>query len=457
MKNNIDMLNGSIADKIVKFALPLAITGLLQQFFNAMDVAVVGKYAVDSENAMAAVGCNAPVVGLMVNLFVGISLGANVVISRFIGQQNEKGIRSAVHTSILVSLICGVFMTLIGTYFSKDLLMLLKVPENVLPMALKYIRIYLLGMPVILLYNFEAAIFRSNGDTKSPLICLSIAGITNICLNLLFVRGFHMAAEGVAIATVVSNLISSLLLFFKLIFSKTVISISFKEFKIDSKILLTILKIGVPAGVQGMVFSISNLCVQSAINELGSDIMAASSAAFNIEIFAYYIINAYGQACTTFIGQNYGAGKMDRCKKVIRADLLQSIGVTIVMTAVILLAARPLVRLFTNNPAIIEPARERIFFIVGFELVNVFMEIYSGAMRGFGFSLSPAIITLIGVCGIRIYWVFEYFPAHKNFTSLLMCYPISWILTAIGLVLCYYLYVRRKVFKITETTDSYAI
>ena len=422
-----------------------------------MDVAVVGKYAVDSENAMAAVGCNAPVVGLMVNLFVGISLGANVVISRFIGQQNEKGIRSAVHTSILVSLICGVFMTLIGTYFSEDLLMLLKVPENVLPMALKYIRIYLLGMPVILLYNFEAAIFRSNGDTKSPLICLSIAGITNICLNLLFVRGFHMAAEGVAIATVVSNLISSLLLFFKLIFSKTVISISFKEFKIDSKILLTILKIGVPAGVQGMVFSISNLCVQSAINELGSDIMAASSAAFNIEIFAYYIINAYGQACTTFIGQNYGAGKMDRCKKVIRADLLQSIVVTIVMTAVILLAARPLVRLFTDNPAIIEPARERIFFIVGFELVNVFMEIYSGAMRGFGFSLSPAIITLIGVCGIRIYWVFEYFPAHKNFTSLLMCYPISWILTAIGLVLCYYLYVRRKVFKITETTDSYAI
>ena len=457
MKNNIDMLNGSIADKIVKFALPLAITGLLQQFFNAMDVAVVGKYAVDSENAMAAVGCNAPVVGLMVNLFVGISLGANVVISRFIGQQNEKGIRSAVHTSILVSLICGVFMTLIGTYFSKDLLMLLKVPENVLPMALKYIRIYLLGMPVILLYNFEAAIFRSNGDTKSPLICLSIAGITNICLNLLFVRGFHMAAEGVAIATVVSNLISSLLLFFKLIFSKTVISISFKEFKIDSKILLTILKIGVPAGVQGMVFSISNLCVQSAINELGSDIMAASSAAFNIEIFAYYIINAYGQACTTFIGQNYGAGKMERCKKVIRTDLLQSIGVTIVMTAVILLAARPLVRLFTNNPAIIEPARERIFFIVGFELVNVFMEIYSGAMRGFGFSLSPAIITLIGVCGIRIYWVFEYFPAHKNFTSLLMCYPISWILTAIGLVLCYYLYVRRKVFKLTKITDSYEI
>lgn len=457
MKNNIDMLNGSIADKIVKFALPLAITGLLQQFFNAMDVAVVGKYALDSENAMAAVGCNAPVVGLMVNLFVGISLGANVVISRFIGQQNEKGIRSAVHTSILVSLICGVFMTLIGTYFSEDLLMLLKVPENVLPMALKYIRIYLLGMPVILLYNFEAAIFRSNGDTKSPLICLSIAGIMNVCLNLLFVRGFHMAAEGVAIATVVSNLISSLLLFFKLIFSKTVISISFKEFKIDSKILLTILKIGVPAGVQGMVFSISNLCVQSAINELGSDIMAASSAAFNIEIFAYYIINAYGQACTTFIGQNYGAGKMDRCKKVIRADLLQSIGVTIVMTAVILLAARPLVRLFTNNPAIIEPARERIFFIVGFELVNVFMEIYSGAMRGFGFSLSPAIITLIGVCGIRIYWVFEYFPAHKNFTSLLMCYPISWILTAIGLVLCYYLYVKRKVLKITETTDSYAI
>lgn len=449
MKNDIDMLNGSIADKIIKFALPLAITGLLQQLFNAMDVAVVGKFAEDNITAMAAVGSNAPVVGLMVNLFVGISLGANVVISRFIGQKNEKGIRSAVHTSILVSLICGIFMTLIGTYFSKDLLMLLKVPDNVMPMSLKYIRIYLLGMPVILLYNFEAAIFRSSGDTKSPLICLSIAGIINVCLNLLLVKVFHMAAEGVAIATVVSNMISGLLLFIKLLRSKTVISISFKEFKIDSKILLNILKIGVPAGVQGMVFSISNLCVQSAINELGDDIMAASSAAFNIEIFAYYIINAYGQACTTFIGQNYGAGKLDRCKKVIRADLLQSIGVTIVMTAVILLAARPLLWLFTDNPAVIEPARERIFFIVGFELVNVFMEIYSGAMRGFGFSLSPAIITLIGVCGIRIYWVFKYFPAHKSFTSLLICYPISWILTAIGLVLCYYLYVKRKALKIT--------
>ncbi|MCR5638310.1 MAG: MATE family efflux transporter [Lachnospiraceae bacterium] len=449
MKNDIDMLNGSIADKIIKFALPLAITGLLQQLFNAMDVAVVGKFAEDKITAMAAVGSNAPVVGLMVNLFVGISLGANVVISRFIGQKNEKGIRSAVHTSILVSLICGIFMTLIGTYFSKDLLMLLKVPDNVMPMSLKYIRIYLLGMPVILLYNFEAAIFRSSGDTKSPLICLSIAGIINVCLNLLLVKVFHMAAEGVAIATVVSNMISGLLLFIKLLRSKTVISISFKEFKIDSKILLNILKIGVPAGVQGMVFSISNLCVQSAINELGDDIMAASSAAFNIEIFAYYIINAYGQACTTFIGQNYGAGKLDRCKKVIRADLLQSIGVTIVMTAVILLAARPLLWLFTDNPAVIEPARERIFFIVGFELVNVFMEIYSGAMRGFGFSLSPAIITLIGVCGIRIYWVFKYFPAHKSFTSLLICYPISWILTAIGLVLCYYLYVKRKALKIT--------
>ncbi|MDE6567511.1 MAG: MATE family efflux transporter, partial [Lachnospiraceae bacterium] len=306
---NMDMLQGSLTDKILKFALPLAATGILQQLFNAADVAVIGQYA--GKNAMAAVGSNSPVIGLLVNAFVGIALGANVVISRFTGQKNSDGVRKAVHTSVVFAVLSGIFLTVLGELAAPYLLRLLSVPDDVFPLSLLYLRVYLLGLPVIFLYNFESAIFRSQGDTRTPLICLVISGVINVALNLFFVRVLKMTVDGVATATVVSNLISSAMLFYLLCHRKDHIRLQVGELRIDRQVLAAMVRIGLPAGLQGMVFSISNLCIQSAINRLGSDVMAASSAAFNIEIFAYYVINSFGQACTTFVGQNYGAGNVD--------------------------------------------------------------------------------------------------------------------------------------------------
>ncbi len=275
------MLHGSIWDKLLMFALPLAATGMLQQLFNAADVAVVGRFV--GPNAMAAVGSNSAIIGLLVNGFVGISLGANVVISRFTGQGNAEGIGKSVHTSVLFSLIGGVVITLLGELIAPALLGLMSVPDEVFPMALAYLRVYLLGMPVIFLYNFESAIFRSQGDTKTPLVCLVISGVLNVFLNLFFVCVVGMTADGVATATVLSNLVSSALLFVLLRRRKDLIRLEVSRLRIHTDVLGSIVRIGLPAGLQSMVFSLSNMCIQSAINSLGADVMAASSAAFNNE------------------------------------------------------------------------------------------------------------------------------------------------------------------------------
>lgn len=292
------MLHGSLWDKILIVALPFALTGIMQQLFMAADIAMLGQLV--GKEAMAAVGSNSSIIATTLSLFIGISLGANVVIAGFIGQRNEKGVHDAVHTAVLVALICGLVMTVIGELITRPLLVALAVPAELLDMAVMYLRIYLLGMPVILLYNFESSIFRSQGDTRTPLICLVISGLVKVVLNLAFILQLGMTVDGVATGTVIANLISSSLLFYFLRRSKSTIAVHMQDFRIDKKILKRMLQIGVPAGLQGMVFSLSNICIQSAINSLGADVMAASAAAFNIEIFAYFIINAFGQVCTTF-------------------------------------------------------------------------------------------------------------------------------------------------------------
>ncbi len=449
-QKNMDMLNGSIANKILLFALPLAATGMLQQLFNAADIAVVGQYV--GANAMAAVGSNSPIIGLLVNGFVGIALGANVVISNYTGQQNIIGIKKVVHTSILFSLIGGVGITLLGEIISSPLLHLLSVPHDVFPMALAYLRIYLLGMPVIFLYNFESAIFRSQGDTRTPLICLIISGILNIALNLLFVCVIGMDADGVALATVLSNLLSSALLFIMLVRRKDAIKLHIKNIKIHSTVLKPIVKIGLPAGLQTMVFSLSNICIQSAINSLGSTVMAASSAAFNIEILAYYLVNSFGQASTTFVGQNYGAGKIDRCRRITKVTLAINIGITAVVSSVILLFGKPTLSIFNSDPEIISVGIIRLSFILIPEAVNAVMEVMSGSMRGYGYSLVPAIITFVGVCGIRITWVYTAFKASPTFLTLMIVYPVSWTVTAAVLVIAYLLFMKR--FKQTKSVNT---
>lgn len=441
MKREMDMLHGSLHDKIIRFAIPLAVTGILQQLFNAADIAVVGQFA--GKNAMAAVGSNTPVIALLLNLFVGISLGANVVISNLTGKMDTERIHKAVHTTILVALLSGVLVGVIGEMIAVPLLHAMSVPDKVFDMAVLYLRIYFAGMPVILLYNFESAIFRSQGDTQTPLFCLVVSGVMNVLLNLFFVCILHMTVNGVALATVISNLVSSFLLFYFLMTKDTVVRVRFQELRIDTGILLSMLKIGVPAGIQGMVFSFSNIIIQSAINSLGSDVMAASAAAFNVEIFVYYIINSFGQACTTFVGQNYGARQYERCRKITGICLLQDLVITVVVSAVILALGGRLLSIFNGDPVIIKYGLVRIRYILLAEGVNVIIEVLSGCMRGYAYSLVPALLTFAGVCGVRITWVYTLFRAHQSFPVLMAVYPVSWCVTAAAIAVAYFV-VRKR-------------
>lgn len=313
-KRSMDMLHGSIWNKLILYALPVAATGILEQLFNASDVAIVGNFTGEMRTvAVAAVGANSPIVGLLLNLFIGIALGANVVIAHAVGQGDEKTIHHAVHTAVIMAVAGGALVAVIGELGVGSLLRMLNVPEDVFPQALLYIRIYLLGLPVILLYNFEAAIFRSVGETRMPLEALAISGVLNVCLNLFFVVVPHMTVNGVAIATVLSNAVSSLILLVKLLRTDQAIRIRLDELRFHKDVFVKILRIGLPAGIQSAVFAVANIVIQSAINSLGTVVIAASSAAFNLEIFAYDVLNAFSQACTTFTGQNFGAGQIKRC------------------------------------------------------------------------------------------------------------------------------------------------
>lgn len=431
----IDILNGSMWDKILRYALPVAATGILGQLFNASDIAIVGNFAQgDTVAAVAAVGANGPVIGLLLNIFIGIALGANVVIANAIGRGDSNTVSRAVHTSIVAAVLGGIIVCLLGQLLAEPVLSMLQVPEDVFPLALKYMRIYLLGLPVIFLYNFEAAIFRSAGDTKTPLIALALSGVLNVILNLFFVIVLNKTVDGVAIATVLANVVSSVVLLRRLLRSELFIHVEFKNLRIDWKILWRILKIGVPAGIQGAVFSLSNIVVQSAINSLGKVTMAASSAAFNVEIMAYYILNSFGQACTTFVGQNYGAGQIDRCRKALKLCLIESVIATACAVAIALASGKYLIALFNNDPEVIRLGMVRLKFIFMSYIFSTIYDCMSGYMRGFGISLTPALLTIFGVCGTRIIWIYMVFPMSQTFETIMQVYPIS---LAINMVLIF--------------------
>ena len=428
----MDMLHGPIWNKLIQYALPVAATGILEQLFNASDVAIVGNFTGNSRTvAVAAVGANGPIVSLILNFFIGIALGVNVVIATAIGKKDENSVHKAVHTSIIMSLIGGLLVTILGELFIGQLFQMLNVPDDVLPYALLYIRIYLLGMPVILLYNFESAIFRSIGETKTPLKALAISGILNVLLNLFFVVVLKMTVNGVAIATVISNLISSVLLFIKLSKTDQIIRIRKQELKFDIEIFRRILQIGLPAGIQTAVFSVANIVIQSAINSLGTIVIAASSAAFNIEIFAYDILNSFSQACTTFTGQNYGANQLKRCKKVLFICLIEDAIATASAIILVLLSGKFLLSIFNNDPQVINLGYTRLVMVFSAYTFSMLYENMSGYLRGFGISMVPAFLTIIGVCGIRILWIFTVFPSHQTFRAILTAYPVSLSVTAI--------------------------
>ena len=438
----LDMLHGSIWNKLPLFALPVAATAILEQLFNASDIAVVGNFTGAGKTiAVAAVGANSSIISLIVNLFVGIALGANVVIANAIGRKDKDAVTKAVHTSIIIAILAGIGVAIAGELVENPLLSALQVPGEVFPEALLYLRIYLIGMPVILLYNFEAAIFRSTGDTKTPLVILTISGILNVLLNLFFVAVLHMTVNGVAIATVVSNAVSSILLFYRLVKTKELIHVEWKELRIDRKILGQIMRI------QSAVFAVANIVIQSAINSLGTVVMAASSAAYNIEIFAYDILNSFSQACTTFVGQNYGAGQIKRCRKVLILCIVEDVIATACAIVLILLTGKALLSIFNNDPQVISAGYTRMIMVFSAYTFSMLYENMSGYMRGFGFSLIPAIVTTLGICGVRIFWIMAVFPSHKTFAGILTAYPLSLLVTALLIFLVLVVYHPSKRFQ----------
>lgn len=435
------MLHGSIWDKIPRFALPVAATAILEQLFNASDIAVVGNFTGDARTvAVAAVGANSAIIGLVVNLFIGIALGANVVIAHAIGQGDRETVHKAVHTSVVVALLGGVLVALLGELVAAPLLGLLNVPEDVFPLALLYLRIYLAGMPVILLYNFEAAIFRSVGETKIPLIALFSSGILNVALNLFFVAVLGMTVNGVAIATVISNAVSALLLYRRLRRTDMDIHLDPKALRIDLAVFKRILRIGLPAGIQSAVFSVSNIIIQSAINSLGTVVMAASSAAFNIEIITYDILNSFSQACTTFVGQNYGAGQIGRCKRTMLLCLAEGLVTLAAAIALILSFGKPLLSIFNNDSEVVATGFIRLMMVTLSHTFSLLYEVMSGYLRGFGISLTPAILTMVGVCGIRIAWIQFLFPMSRTFRTIMTVYPVSLCTTMLLLLAAVLIY-----------------
>ncbi len=414
------MLNGSIWDKIIQFALPVAATAILGQLFNAADIAVVGNLTGDLRTvSVAAVSTNSAIIGLVVNLFIGISLGANVTIAHAIGQGNDKEVSKAVHTAIVMAVLGGVLAAVLGELIAAPLLGRLHTPEDVFPLALLYLRIYFAGLPVILLYNFEAAIFRSVGETKIPLIALASSGVLNVLLNLFFVAVLHMTVDGVAIATVLSNAVSAAILYRCLRRTEKGVHVEPKKLRIDLGSMGRILRIGLPAGLQSAVFSVANIIIQSAINSLGTIVMAASGASFNIEIITYDILNSFSQACTTFVGQNFGAGKTRRCKKTLALCLAEGI--------------------FNSDPQVVEVGYIRLVALMTAHIFSLCYEVLAGYLRGFGISLLPAVLTMLGVCGVRLSWIYWVFPKSPDFRTIMVVFPISLAVTALlmlAAVLC---------------------
>lgn len=440
----MDMLHGSLLDKILLFALPLAASSILQQLFNSADAAVAGRFA--GSQALAAVGGNAPVVGLIINMFVGMSVGANVIIANYIGQKREDKVHEAVHTVYVMAVLLGVIMLIAGQVIAKPILVLIHTPSDVINLATLYLRIYFCGMPCVMIYNFGAAILRSIGDTKRPLYCLLISGVINVILNVFFVVFCQLSVAGVAIATIIADTVSAVMVTVFLIRSTDSIKLNLRELTLKKEYVKKVVQIGAPAGLQGAVFSISNVCIQAGINGFGTAAIAGSAAALNFEYFTYFATNAFGQAAVTFVSQNYGARQFERCKKALLLSLFSGMIVTALMSVTFVIGRTPFVSIYTNDPAAIQYGIIRMGIVELFEFIACLYEIPGGALRGIGYSLLPAILTVFGSCGLRIVWIYTVFQKFHTYQVLMSVYLVTWIVTSI-LVLGAYFIVTRKVYR----------
>ncbi len=431
------MLSGPLLPRMLLFALPLIASGVLQQSFNSVDVAVVGRFT--GSHALAAVGCTGPVIGLLINLFIGISVGVNVVIANYIGQRNRQGVRRAVSASAVLALICGALMLIMGESMARPVLELTGTPENVLDDAVLYMRIFVLGLPFMIVYNFGSAILRSIGDTRRPFYSLIAAGIVNVTLNLIFVIGLGWGVEGVAWGTVISNVVNAVIIVGILLRERGDIRLVVSEVRPDGEQMRKICAIGVPSGLQGAVFALSNTFILSAINSFGSDAAAGSAAAINFEMYCYFPIAAVAQTAVAFISQNYGAGNVDRIKRVFRLSLILAYGISLVLNVLIAWQSDACLSVFTTDPAVLVFGDTRIRTVLLFQFIACYYEVAGSSMRGLGYSMTPTLIVICGTCVLRLLWVFLFPHLGGDFRELLMVYPVSWVLTDI----CMFVAFRR--------------
>lgn len=446
MKNNrkyeIDMTNGTIMDKLIAFSLPLMLSSILQLMFNAVDIIVVGRFS--GSQPLAAVGSTSALVNMFTNLFVGISLGTNVLAARFFAAGKLKEMSEAVHTSILFAAISGVLMTVIGLLFSRFALELMHTPDEVIDMAALYLKIYFIGAPFFMLYNYGAAVLRAVGDTKRPLIFLVISGITNAILNLILVIVFHLDVEGVAIATVISQLISCLLVLRCLCKTDADYQLHFSKLAINPTYLKQIFQVGVPAGIQSTVINFSNVLLQSSVNSFGSIAMAGYTAANNLLGFLYAGINSVTQACMSFTSQNYGVGKTKRMDRVLLDCGILSVIIASVMGGIFYVFGPQILGIYNKESDVIQSGMEILSYTTLTYFMCGIMDLFPGALRGMGCSTVPMILSIIGTVGTRIFWIYVIFPQNRALDVLFISYPASWGLTIVMQVICF-IFVRRKV------------
>lgn len=442
--NEIDMLHGPLLIKILVFSLPLAASSVLQQLFNSIDVAVVGHFA--SSQALAAVGSNGPVISLLINLFLGVSMGANVIISNHIGQNDEEGIQSAVSTAFTTAIVSGLILMCLGVAAAKPILTIMGTPDDVLPLAATYLRIYFLGIPFFLIFNFGAAILRSMGDTKRPLYILVIAGIINTLLNLFFVIALKMSVAGVAVATGIANMVSALLIIRLLCKEKAPFKLHLNKIGVAWSELRRMLIIGIPAGLQGMVFSFSNVLLQTAINGYGSDAIAGSAAALNFEYYCYFVISAFNGAAISFIGQNYGAGNKDRVRRIYWICLTLSVVCCGTLNELFVWQRHFFLSFFSNDPNVQTYGATRMGIVLAWQFIASSYEISASSLRGMGRSMLPTILTVFGTCLLRIVWVYVVCPIWHTYDVIMLVYPVSWCITGIMVCTAFYLFARKKLY-----------
>ena len=438
----MDMCSGPILRKMLMFALPLMLSSILQLLFNAADIVVVGKFAGD--NSLAAVGSNTALINLLTNLFIGLSIGANVVAARHYGAKAWDDLRRTVHTAMLLSMLSGALLLVLGVIGAEQMLIWMQTPEEVLPLATVYLRIYFLGMISTMVYNFGSALLRAVGDTKRPLYFLLCAGIINVILNLLFVIGFQMDVMGVAIATVISETVSALLVLRCLVKEKGGIHLELRAMRIDRKKMLQILRIGLPAGFQGVVFALSNVVIQSSVNIFGN-IVVGNSAAANLEGFVYMAMNAFYQTTLSFVSQNYGAGEQKRINRIVLLGEACVIVTGTLLGNMVVFFGNDLLQIYSNNPEVIAGGMVRLHYISMIYALCGIMDVMVGALRGIGYSIMPMIVSIVGVCVLRLIWLATVFqiPEFHKIETVYLSYPVTWILTSLVYIV-FFVWIRIR-------------